>query len=534
MSSSLSSRERDNPPPRRKACVACIKSKRRCDVGLPACQRCLHRQIECVYEPAVVPLRTDRPARQRRQHAAKRAGGVAAAPSCPAMTALENVADVLPWDDLPSLESPLIDLELFSAYTPSDILATASPADTLLATAEPLEFTMFQDADSLLDSLMMTPAPPAQKDIEIYRAPMQQPMQEFEKGTGKLQFDFPAYPTSQPGPPIPFHMTKIFRSRMKFAVEELRRAPRLFLETTGTPWMHPSLYRDHMPPAVEDAYSACALLAAKNAANEAVIMRSIDRRVAALAATPLPGEAPLSEVLARAQALILYQSMYLLDEKASQLSGRTVSAPAAVALEEVTYRLLDKVVEGLAEGQSSHAQCVAADATTTTWLSPPAGPAGDGGALETSAAPTVCLQSMVPHVSGTEHLPLYPLGPTRAFWERWTLHESTARTFLAAFFLVQLTRLLSGADPAPCTARTALWNHWTLAARLWHAAGPVEFAQAWNEAGGRLYVVSPSTIDGVLRDCGVDDVDTFGKMIFTTTLGLDEIRGWFASKGGVL
>ncbi|KAL8377979.1 hypothetical protein RB595_008592 [Gaeumannomyces hyphopodioides] len=384
---------------------------------------------------------------------------------------------------------------------------------------------MFQDADSLLDSLLMTPAPPAQKTLEIYRAPVQ----ELEKGTGRLQFDFPAYPTNQPGPPIPFCMSHIFRSRMNFAVEELRRAPKLFLETTGTPWMHPSLYRDYMPPVVEDVYSACALFAAKNAANEAVIMRSIDYRVAALVATPLAEDASLNEILARAQALILYQSMYLLDEKIPQLSSRTVSAPAAAALEDVTYRLLDKVVEGLTQGQP-HAHHVPA---TTASPSPPTGLARDG-ALEAFPGQTVRLQNAVPHLSETEHLPLYPLGPTRAFWERWTLHESTARTFLAAFFLMQLTRLLSGADPAPCTARTAIWNHWTLAARLWRAGGPVEFAQAWNETGGRLFVVSPSTIDMVLRDCGVEDVDAFGKMIFTTTLGLEEIRGWFASKGGVL
>src|SRR6478609_7443403 len=46
---SLSSRERANPPSRRKSCAACIKAKRRCDSALPACLRCHHRKIPCEY-----------------------------------------------------------------------------------------------------------------------------------------------------------------------------------------------------------------------------------------------------------------------------------------------------------------------------------------------------------------------------------------------------------------------------------------------------------------------------------------------------
>lgn len=46
---SLSSRERRNPPTRRKSCHACIKAKRRCDFALPACMRCANRGISCEY-----------------------------------------------------------------------------------------------------------------------------------------------------------------------------------------------------------------------------------------------------------------------------------------------------------------------------------------------------------------------------------------------------------------------------------------------------------------------------------------------------
>ncbi|PSN70468.1 hypothetical protein BS50DRAFT_489025 [Corynespora cassiicola Philippines] len=34
---------------RRKSCHACVKSKRRCDLGYPCCKRCLAKSLECVY-----------------------------------------------------------------------------------------------------------------------------------------------------------------------------------------------------------------------------------------------------------------------------------------------------------------------------------------------------------------------------------------------------------------------------------------------------------------------------------------------------
>jgi len=49
---SWSALERGNPPPRRKACSACIKAKRRCTLGSPACLRCIQRKIECNYPDA--------------------------------------------------------------------------------------------------------------------------------------------------------------------------------------------------------------------------------------------------------------------------------------------------------------------------------------------------------------------------------------------------------------------------------------------------------------------------------------------------
>src|SRR6478735_5014024 len=34
---------------RRKSCKACVRSKRRCDLGLPSCDRCIARKVSCEY-----------------------------------------------------------------------------------------------------------------------------------------------------------------------------------------------------------------------------------------------------------------------------------------------------------------------------------------------------------------------------------------------------------------------------------------------------------------------------------------------------
>ena len=36
-------------PPHRTSCLACVKSKRRCDIGLPGCKRCATKGLTCDY-----------------------------------------------------------------------------------------------------------------------------------------------------------------------------------------------------------------------------------------------------------------------------------------------------------------------------------------------------------------------------------------------------------------------------------------------------------------------------------------------------
>jgi hypothetical protein len=74
--------------------------------------------------------------------------------------------------------------------------------------------------------------------------------------------------------------------------------------------------------------------------------------------------------------------------------------------------------------------------------------------------------------------------------------------------------------------------HVTLSAALWEAKSPLEFAIAWNEKNH--YLVEELDFSEVLRSANANEVDVFGRMLMVGLMGVDDVRGWFHSKGGNL
>ncbi|KAI7784884.1 hypothetical protein LA080_008915 [Diaporthe eres] len=100
-------------------------------------------------------------------------------------------------------------------------------------------------------------------------------------------------------------------TNFSYAMDKIREAPSTMLLENQTPWCHPLLYRENMPRVMQEAVSACALHASKNAVNSRVIMRCIETKVDdLLSSAPQPG---LLNALARTQALLLYQTIRFFD-----------------------------------------------------------------------------------------------------------------------------------------------------------------------------------------------------------------------------
>jgi hypothetical protein len=271
------------------------------------------------------------------------------------------------------------------------------------------------------------------------------------------------------------HIAPFARSRISWSMEKFKLMPKLMVEENGTPWLHPMLYTDNMPSAMQDSYAASALHLARNSTNNELVTRFIKAHAEALANSPLPRQP--SEILARAHALLLYQSMLVFGGDISLYSQAELLLPC---MEEVGYSLLN-------------------------------------------------LANQQQHQSGI--LPLYPSAASRASWTAYIFHESLSRTVLAVFQFITFCSLLRGQLSA-CSPHLAYGSKLTVSAHLWNAKSALDYALAWNSK--KYFIVKDLDFEEVLQHAMPQDLDTFDKMMLIGLRGEDDIKGWFHTKGGVL
>jgi hypothetical protein len=65
---------------------------------------------------------------------------------------------------------------------------------------------------------------------------------------------------------------------------------------------------------------------------------------------------------------------------------------------------------------------------------------------------------------------------------------------------------------------------------LWKAPSAFDFAVAWNER--KHHLVKDLDFTDVLEIAKADDIDVFGRMIMTGLMGIDDVKGWFHTRGG--
>ncbi|KAK0636681.1 hypothetical protein B0T17DRAFT_87297 [Bombardia bombarda] len=478
-SQSLSVMERANPPPRRKSCASCIKAKRRCTLETPACQRCIQRKMDCRYLSGTNSKRRPPP------------------PPCPPAAA--GVRPVQPGSRPKS--TPALQVPAAAIPTPDQSHAAWSlMMDNINA-----------DMDVTFSSLSLPNVVPnswdcgvnLQQDFSLEcSAPLTNSLGDFGSIYESLELDedpgnlgmmeqaWITKPYAVPGsvPTLSQGLiTYLIRTRLQYAIDNIIAAPRSMLMENRTPWSHPRLYEYSMPRSMEDALSSCALYVAKTPINSHVILRSIESRVRELVASPMPLD-PFG-ILARTQALLLYQIMRLFDDDPQVRSSaeQTAEPLEQAALTLLTYTSFD---EPLLE-----------DTRAATALTPPLSP------------------------------PLQNAGPT-AFWDSWVFQESARRTSLITFVFMSMYRLIRGDTSLFCDHRTYLCHKVTLSACLWQAADAPSFEVAWREKD-HFMVQSISPLQP-LNNARGDEIDVFGKILISAIIGVKETRQWLAGIGGVL
>jgi hypothetical protein len=269
------------------------------------------------------------------------------------------------------------------------------------------------------------------------------------------------------------HISPHAQSRVDYSIEQLKAAPAMMVQENQTPWCHPHLYEDYMPRSLQDAHAACALYSSRNDVNGIFVARHITDHLKELLDTPIPSNS--TELLARAQALVLYQAMLV-------FSG-----------DIKYYGQVNAMIRQLEEV---------------------------GDALEHHVR-----QQSDP--SGS--LPLYPMIEARKAWKSFIFREAARRSLLVSFHFLALCNLMRG-HLSTCASSRASGIRVTMSSHLWRAPSAFDFAVAWNER--KHHLVKDLDFTEVLEMANADDIDVFGRMIMTGLMGADDVKGWFHTRGG--
>lgn len=180
------------PIPRRKSCEACKKAKRRCDLSLPACSRCIHRSVPCIY-PWQQPLAHDNP----------------------------------------TPEIPPVDLPVDPQWDFNDMF---EPQPSIGSSCQ-------QSCPSVVPELVNSLLRP---ENEWIRSLHLLPGREVNIG--------PSFALVIPRARQPKPLPEIIASHLQFAIDILKDTPRKMVFENQTSWCHPNLYKNHMPRAMQGPY----------------------------------------------------------------------------------------------------------------------------------------------------------------------------------------------------------------------------------------------------------------------------------------
>lgn len=254
MSPPRSKLERDNPPPRRKSCQACVRAKRRCDQRSPACLRCAQRKIQCQYlaRPGLSQnIRSDPVAAQSQSRAPSQSQAQAQA-QAPLTVGLTTPfqpeemqsrgagQDGMLFDAIDMAHT----LQFFESPWPDD--DNLQFDDMALGTAEGPLLTS-RCADTSLDSgsWMQDDGHGAHEHND-----MEYVFDFAEAGAPSMTTDIATRPPLGFSAPRRLDVSALaneLENRFSYAISKIKAAPRTMLLDIEAPWCHPLLYKERMP-----------------------------------------------------------------------------------------------------------------------------------------------------------------------------------------------------------------------------------------------------------------------------------------------
>ena len=153
-------------------------------------------------------------------------------------------------------------------------------------------------------------------------------------------------------------MTTMARQEMTFAVRHFKTYPEKWLKEGKAPFIHPRLYANNMPRALQDAYAVCAIYSTKTGENSTVAFAVIESKANELIRSPNQSSWTPLDLLAAVQGLLIFQFIRLFD---GDIRQRAQAEQAEPVLEFWTEQL---------KTQTQAEQAITTSSTTSwrAWL----------------------------------------------------------------------------------------------------------------------------------------------------------------------
>ncbi|PHH49920.1 Transcription factor gsfR2 [Ceratocystis fimbriata CBS 114723] len=571
---SNSSIERGNPPPRRKSCAACVKAKRRCDLGVPRCSRCNLRDFECVYVgkparktqspepqslakslPTHLTLNTT-PSSVAAADSASTAGSSSrpdlqqssyrnsAAPLPATSTFLDGGANYKTNDNPP----------MYGDRTPQVVQTLQSPIRLASFDLTTRDYAQYMDSLNKSGVKPLTPAPisvptSASAPLSIparSAATAQASSESIEAGLSEADVamldsmtknaslqDFPnecLFNMDEIESFVASHMTTGTRFKdsesSSFPPSEQGTSPSSSLYQVPAVISMPIRWRPDERPC-EMLYTRLAYAHQK--------IRDSPRTMVLTMETPWCH----SQLYAGSMPRIMEDAMsscalYMAkNESNSTVILRTIRSrlhcivkslvPASTQIEVLAKVQAILLYSIICASDSDINMMMAVDEAVPV--------------LEQSAMDLLNMMIRDGLISESVQIdPLwttFPVDTEEKFWRKWIFVESAQRTFNIVFLFAQVVRLLR--DPMSFNLSVAgkkQLTHITVSAALWEARDVESFVKEWSRE--RHVVVNHFMIPQVLtNNTRADDLGTFEKMILMGLIGIDQYKLWAAEQGSV-
>ncbi|RKL31511.1 hypothetical protein BFJ72_g10915 [Fusarium proliferatum] len=270
---------------RQKSCSACVRGKRRCDLGFPQCGRCLATRATCVY------------AWMSPEDTQKTSGS----------------SDVIVWKGrAETTGTSQSNHESFTSEVGLDISLFPTPI-TIPPSLVPLVDEIIGRGRTISlftpDPCLPHPSQSSQNSQTLYT--------ETTISTSLLP--------SQRSRIRPVYTTNTLKERAEYEACRIKHQVKTFAQSGQTCFIHRS--QTSNSTALLDAFAACSLYATRNSANSSLVVSEISRRVelliqatdTAIALCPLSSQSTMNlDVLPSVQAMLMYQCMRLFSGDSSQ------------------------------------------------------------------------------------------------------------------------------------------------------------------------------------------------------------------------